>query len=127
MRHSLAYSTTFCEQNERTSHDICLALFLEAQRWLGRCKIAKDRSKVNNNIANFDNILDDIWDNCLTVNLPSVFTIMAKSKPPKGGNPFTREKVQDTHGQKKKCGDDMDVRVINDKANDDLQIKKGEN
>ena len=69
--------------------NICLALCSKVQRWLGQCKIAKDRSEVNDNIVNFDNIFEDIWENCFTVNLPSVFKIIVNRKPPAVENPFT--------------------------------------
>ena len=97
------------------------------QIWLGHCEIAKDRSEVNDNIVNFDNMLEDIWENCFTFNLPSVFKIIANRKPPAVDNPFTGGKVQDNNGQKRKRENNEDVRVINEKVDDDLKIKKGEN
>ena len=106
---------------------ICLALCSKVQRWLGQYEIAKDRSEVNDNIVNFDNILEDIWDNLFTVNLPSVFKIITKRKPPAVDNPFTGGKFHDDNGQKRKREKNEDVRVINEKADDDLKIKTGEN
>ena len=82
---------------------------------------------MNNNIVNFDNILEDIWDNRFTVNLPSVFKIIANRKPPVVDNPFTGWKVQDNKGKKGKPENNEDVRIINEKADDGLKIKKGEN
>ena len=68
-----------------------------------------------------------MWDNRFTVNLPSVFILVANRKPPTVDNPFTGGKVQDANGQKRKRGDDREARAINDKVDDDLKIKKGEN
>ena len=82
---------------------------------------------MNDNIVNFDNILEDIWDNRFTFNLLSVFKIIANRKPTAVDNPFTGGKVQDRNGQKRKHEKNEDVRVINEKADDDLKIKKGEN
>ena len=82
---------------------------------------------MNNNIVNFDNILEDIWDNSFTVNLPSVFKIIANRMPPAVDNSFTGGKFQDKNGQKRKPENNEDVRVINEKADYDLKIKKGEN
>ena len=42
-------------------------------------------------------------------------------------NPFIVGKVQNNNGQKIKRENNEDVRVINEKADDDLKIKKGEN
>ena len=91
-----------CNEYSLLPTNICLALCLKVKRWLGQCKISKDRSEVNNNIVNFDNILEDIWDNSFTVNLPSVFRIIANRKPPAVDNPFTGGKIQDKNGQKRK-------------------------
>ena len=79
---------------------ICLALCSKVHRWLGQCEIAKDRSEVNNKIVNFDNILEDIWDNRFTVNIPSVFNIFTNRKPPAVDNPFTGGIIKDKNGGK---------------------------
>ena len=116
-----------CNKDSLLPTKIFLALCSKVQIWLGQCKIAKDRSKLNDNIVNFDNILEDLWDNCFTVNLPSVFKIIFNRMPPTVDNPFTEGKVQDKNRQKMKRENNEDVRVINEKADDDLKIKKGEN
>ena len=82
---------------------------------------------MNDNIFNFDNIVEDIWDNRFTFNLPSILKITANRKPPAVDNPFTGGKVQDYNGQKRKHENNEDVRVINNKTDDDPKIKKGEN
>ena len=86
---------------------------------MGQCEIAKNRSEVNDRIVNFDNILEDIWENRFTVNIPSVFKIIANRKPPAVDNPFTGRKIQDKNGQKRKRENNEDVRVINEKADDE--------
>ena len=82
---------------------------------------------MNDNIVNFDNILKDIWDNLFTANLSSVFKKIANRKRPAVNNPFTEGKAQDKNGQKRYRENNEDVRVINEKADDGLKIKKGEN
>ena len=82
---------------------------------------------MNDNIVNFDNILEDIWDNRFTVNLPSIFKIITNRTPSAVDNPFTGGKIQDKNGQKRKRENNEDVRVIKEESDDDLKIKKGEN
>ena len=89
-----------CNKDILLPINICLALFSKVQRWLGQCEIAKDRSEVNDNIVNFDNILEDIWDNRFTVNIPSFFKRIANRKPTAVENPFIGGKIQDKKGRK---------------------------
>ena len=102
-----------CNEDIPLPTNICLALCSKVQIWLGQCEIAKDRSELNDIIVNFDNILEDIWDNRFTVNLPSVFKIITNRNPPAVENAFTGGKVQHKKGQKKKRKNNKDVRVIN--------------
>ena len=82
---------------------------------------------MNDNIVNFSNILEDIWDNRFSVDLPSVFKIISKNGPPKVDNPFTGVKARDSNKQKRKRDEkDKDNKVSNNKADDNLKMKNGE-
>ena len=85
------------------------------------------RSEVNNRIVVFDSILEDIWDNRFTVNLPSVFKVIADGKPPTVDNPFTEGKAQQENRNKRKCNsNEKSNKIINDKVDDDLKTKDDE-
>ena len=57
---------------------------------------------MNDNIVVFDNILEDIWDNRFSVNLPSVFKVIADRKPPAVENPFLVGKAKEKSENKRK-------------------------
>ena len=115
-----------CNKDSLLPTKICLAICSKTQRWLGQCEIAKNRSKVNDNIVNFSNILEDIWDNRFSVDLPSVFKIIANNGPPRVDNPFKVGKDRDSNRQKRKRDEKKSNKLTNDKADDNLKTKKGE-
>ena len=59
----------------------------KVQRWLAQCKIAQDRSEVNNGIVVFSGILEDIWGNRFLVHFP--YALKVKPIDLGGETPFS--------------------------------------
>ena len=80
---------------------VVYAVDTKMQRWLGECKIARDRSEVNDKIVNFNIIVNDILDNRFSVPLPLAFkktdiveTNTSVLETQKIGNPNGKGKVK---------------------------------
>ena len=62
-----------CAVDKSFAAQVVYAVDTKIQRWLGECKTARDRSEVNDEIVDFNIVVNDILDNRFTVILPLAF------------------------------------------------------
>ena len=103
---------------------VVYAVDTKMQRWLGECKIARDRSEVNDEIVNFNIIVNDILDNRFSVPLPLAFkkTDIVETNT----SVFETQKIGNPNGKRKgKRDDDNDreKRVLNSEQVEEFKMK----
>lgn len=59
--------------NSTLAAEICYAVDIRVQLWLGACKMARDRSEVNDRLVNFEDIINDIVSRRFRMPLPQTF------------------------------------------------------
>ena len=96
---------------------------------MAQCEITQDGSEVNDGIAVFSGIMEDIWENRFSVHLPSVFKVNPIDRggeTPFGQTPFSLENPGGDIKKKREMilGREVDARVSNDNADKGFRIKQ---
>jgi len=113
-----------CAMDKSFATQVVYAVDTKMQRWLGECKIARDRSEVNDDIVDFNIIVNDILDNRFSVPLPLAFkkTDIVETNT----SVFETQKIGNPNGKRKgKRDDDNDreKRVLNSEQVEEFKMK----
>ena len=73
MTRNRVYIKTKIASDDQYAAKVLLAIDTRVQRWLSECKIAKERSSVDDSIVNFKDLINDILNSRFAVDLPNVF------------------------------------------------------